>query len=69
MSLLIAIIVVVVPPLAIIWWIDVSGEDEFFDNFKPEKRAAALRYTKEVNPPLYEETVDVAANQRGCTYA
>ncbi|MCE7987643.1 MAG: hypothetical protein DYG89_41290 [Caldilinea sp. CFX5] len=71
MSLVIAIVLVVLPPLAIIWWLDVTVADEFFDNFKPENRAAAAepRYAKETHPPLYEETIDVAANQSRCTYA
>lgn len=61
MSLLIAIVLVVFLPLAIIWWIDVAVEDEFFDNFKSEDAAAiASPYQEEAKPVLYGETVVVS---------
>lgn len=36
MSLWIAIVLVILPSLVIIWWIDVSVDDEFYDSFKRE---------------------------------
>lgn len=70
MNLWIAIGLIILPPLVIIWWIDIMVEDEFFDSFKPENRAAAESHCPDgINPPLDEEIVDVADNKSRCIHA
>lgn len=42
MTPLIVIVLVIFLPMTIIWWLDVTVDDEFYDSFKREYQPPAL---------------------------
>lgn len=42
MTPLIVIVLVIFLPMTIIWWIDVTVDDDFYDSFKREYQSPAL---------------------------
>lgn len=70
MTPLIVVVLVIFLPMTIIWWIDVTVEDEFYDSFKREYQSPALasRSGAGTKTQAYENRSDFAAKKSHYTY-